>query len=112
VVRDVVCFEQILSEITKVFNYGINISEFAKLLETMDAGKCEVKEGLMAIKAGFDKGRRGFVAETKYEFVEVILFARQAMAIEACCGEIMKRRRIFGIILERYVVTVNLGYRD
>lgn len=111
-VRDIVCFEQILSEITEVFNYGINISEFAELLETMDAGKGEVKEGLMAIQARFDKWRREFVAETKYEFVEVILFARQAMAIETCCGEIMKRRRTFGIILGRYDVTVNLGYRD
>ena len=101
-VRDVVYFEQILSEITKVFDYGINIFEFTKLLEAMDAGKGEVKEGLMAIKARFRKGTRGFLAETKYEFVEVILFTRQAIAIETCYGEIMKRCD----------VTVNLGYGD
>lgn len=97
-----------------MFNYGIDISEFAELLEAMDAGKGEVKEGLMAIRARFDKGTRGFLAETKYEFVEVILFTRQAMTIDTCCGEITKRRRTFrvGIILERYNVTVNLGYGD
>jgi hypothetical protein len=74
--RDIVCIEQILSEITKVFNYGINISEFAELLEAMYAGKGEVKEGLLAIQTRFDKGTRGLMAETKYEFVDVILFTR------------------------------------
>jgi hypothetical protein len=34
------------------------------------------------------------------------------MVVETCCGEIMKRRRAFGIILERYDVSVNLGYGD
>ncbi len=110
--RDMVCFEQILLEITKVFNYGINIAEFTELLEAMDAGKGEIKEGLLAIQARFDKGTRGRMTETKNEFVKVILFTRQAMAIETCRGEIMKRRRTFGIILERYDVTVNLGYGD
>jgi hypothetical protein len=107
VVRDIVCFEQTLSDITKVFNYGIDISNFAELLEAMDVGKGEVEEGLIAIQARFDGGRRGFLAETKYECVEVILFTRQAMAIETCWSEIMKRRRTFGII---YGVTVSLGY--
>lgn len=109
-VRDIVCFEQIPSEIAKVFNYEINISEFAKLLEAMDAGKGEVEEGLLAIQARVDKGTIGFLGETKYEFVEVILFTRQAMAIKTCCGEIMKRKKIFGIVLERYDITVDLGY--
>jgi hypothetical protein len=112
VVRDIECFERIPSEITKVCNNWINISESVELLEAMDAGKGEVKEGLMAIQARFDKGTRGFLAETKYEFVEVILFTRQAMAVETCCGEITKRRKTFGIILGRYDVTVSLGYGD
>jgi hypothetical protein len=47
--RDNVFFEKILSKMTKVLNYGINISEFAKLLEAIDAGKGEIKEGLIAI---------------------------------------------------------------
>ena len=95
-----------------MFNYGNNISEFAELLEAMDAGKGEVKEGPMPIQARFDKGTRGFPTKTKYEFVKVILFTRQAMAIETCCGEIVERRWTFGIVLERYDVTVYLGYGD